>query len=270
MASRKQSVCFKGFNEALAESPETYGHIDILCGGWPCQDNSIAGSRKGHKGARSGLYGQFYRVAKLFRPKWIVAENVPGLFTVNGGEDFWGVISDFDSLGYCVSWDVLDSKNFGVAQQRDRIIIIGSLGNISSAKVLFEQKGDYRNNPEGAKGRTVSPCLNARNGERNDPQTEAIVATTIRTSESGKRTQGYIAHTVTTGQRGVERRPRQGNYVAEINPDRKREATGISYELDSPRGVIIGNAVTVNVAEWIGQRILEFDRLTLPAAREKG
>lgn len=260
MASRKDAICFKHFTEALAESPEAYGHIDILCGGWPCQDNSIAGSRKGHKGERSGLWKEYFRIAKLFRPKWIVAENVPGLYYVNNGEDFLQVIKDIDSLGYCVSWTIVDSQNFGVAQQRKRVIIVGSLGNIGSAKVLFEQKSSDRNNQTGSKGRTVSPCINARRGQRNDPQTEAIVATTIRTSESGKRTQGYIAHTVTTGQRGVERRPRQGNYIAEIDPQREGEATGISYELDSPRGLVIGNAVTVNVAEWIGRRIIKIER----------
>lgn len=124
MASREDAVCFKDFAEALAEDPETYGHIDILCGGWPCQDNSIAGSRKGHTGKRSGLWIEYRRVLELFRPRWFVAENVPGLFSVNNGKDFWSVISDLDSLGYCVAWTVLDSKNFGVAQQRKRVIII--------------------------------------------------------------------------------------------------------------------------------------------------
>lgn len=259
MASRKQSICFKSFDEALAESPETYGRIDVLCFGWPCQDNSIAGSRKGHSGKRSCLYWQASRVIRLFRPKWIVAENVPGLFTVNNGKDFWEVVSDLDSLGYCVAWTVLDSQNFGVAQRRERIIIVGSLGNIGAAKVLFEQEGDYRDYTSRTKGRTVSPCVNVRSGQRNDPQTEAIVDTAIRTSESGKRTQGYIAHTVTAGQRGVERRPRQGNYVAEVDPSGKGTLAGISYELDVPRGLLIGNAVTVNVAKWIAERIIKYE-----------
>ena len=259
MASRKDEVCFKDFNEALAESPETYGHIDILCGGWPCQDNSIAGSRKGHKGERSGLFSQYRRILELFRPRWFVAENVPGLFSVNDGEDFLEVVSSLDALGYCVSWDVLDSKNFGVPQQRKRVVIVGSLGNIGSAKVLFEQESNDRNNPQSAEGWPVSPCINTRSGQRNDPQTEAVIFTTVRTSESGKRTQGYIANTVTAGQRGVEKRPRQGNYIAEIDSDRKGTAPGVSYELDSPRGLVIGNAVTVNVAKWIGERIIKWE-----------
>lgn len=226
----------------------------------PCQDNSIAGSRKGHTGERSGLWKEYRRILELYRPMWSVSENVPGLFSVNHGKDFWGVISDLDSLGYCVAWDVLDSQNFGVAQQRKRVVIVGSLGNIGSAKVLFEQESDCRNNPQSAKGQEISPCVNARSGERNDPQTELVVAPTVRTSESGKRTQGYIANTVTTGQRGIERRPRQGNYISEINPDRKGTAPGVSYELDSPRGIVIGNAVTVNVAKWIGKRIMKYHK----------
>lgn len=263
MAGRKDAVCFKHFTEALAESPETYGHIDILCGGWPCQDNSIAGSRKGHKGERSGLWNEYRRILELYRPRWFVAENVPGLFSVNDGKDFYQVIKDVDALGYCVSWSVLDSQKFGVPQQRKRIVIVGSLGNIGSAKVLFESESSRRNNQESAEGRKVSPCVNARSGQRNDPQTELVVASTVRTSESGKRTQVYLAYTVTTGQRGIERRPRQGNYIAEVNPSGKGTLAGVSYELDAPRGVVIGNAVTVNVAEWIGKRIMEIELLTL-------
>lgn len=259
MASRENAFCFKDFNEALAESPETYGHIDILCGGWPCQDNSIAGSRKGHKGKRSGLWIEYRRILELFRPMWFVAENVPGLFSVNNGEDFWAVISDLDSLGYCVSWTVLDSKNFGVPQQRKRVVIVGSFGNIGSAKVLFEPESCDRDNSQSTTGRTICPCINARSGERNDPQTELVVASTIRTSESHKRLQGYLAYTVTTGQRGIERRPRQGNYIAEVNTSGEGTLAGVSYELDSPRGIIIGNAVTVNVAKWIGQRIMKYE-----------
>ncbi len=259
MASRKDAVCFKHFTEALAESPETYGHIDILCGGWPCQDNSIAGSRKGHKGERSGLFSEYRRILELFRPRWFIAENVPGLFSVSGGQDFLEVISSLDALGYCVSWSVLDSQNFGVPQQRKRVVIVGSLGNIGSAKVLFKSESSSGDNPQGTKGRTVSPCVNARSGQRNDPQTELVVASTVRTSESGKRLQGYLAYTVTTGQRGIERRPRQGNYIAEVNPSGEGTLTGSSYELDSPRGLVIGNAVTVKVAEWIGRRIMDIE-----------
>lgn len=261
MASRKDAVCFKHFTEALVESPETYGHIDILCGGWPCQDNSIAGSRRGHAGERSGLWQEYRRILELFRPRWFVAENVPGLFSVRDGKDFIQVLKDVDSLGYCVAWDVLDSQNFGVAQQRKRVIIVGSLGNIGSAKVLFEPESSDRDNQRSAEGRKVSPCVNARSGQRNDPQIELVVASTVRTSESGKRLQGYLAYTVTTGQRGIERRPRQGNYIAEVNPCGEGTLARASYELDSPRGVVIGNAVTINVAEWIGKRIMKYEGL---------
>jgi DNA (cytosine-5)-methyltransferase 1 len=77
--SRNNAVCFESFEEALAKSPEAYGHLDLLCAGWPCQDNSIAGSRKGHKGKRSGLWDEVRRILGIFLPKWFVGENVPGL-----------------------------------------------------------------------------------------------------------------------------------------------------------------------------------------------
>jgi DNA (cytosine-5)-methyltransferase 1 len=242
--NRKYGVCFESLEKALAEHSEAYGHLDILCGGWPCQDNSIAGSRKGHKGEKSGLWKEYRRLIELFLPRWIVAENVPGLFSVNAGNDFWQVISDLDSLGYCVAWDVLDSKNFGVAQQRKRVIIVGSLGNIGSGKVLFEQESGSGDIKTDSKIRTVGLCLSTRDGERQNPTAENLVASTITTNDS------YRANART-----------KRNYIAEINSERKGEITGISHELVSPRGVVIGNAVTVNVAKWIGERIIKFDKL---------
>jgi Site-specific DNA methylase len=172
--SGKHGVCFESLEKALAEHTQTYGHLDLLCGGWPCQDNSIAGSRKGHQGEKSGLWKEYKRLVGLFLPRWIVAENVPGLFSVNSGKDFWEVISDLDSFGYCVAWDVLDSQNFGVAQRRKRIIIVGSLGNIGSGKVLFEQESGSRDIKADDEIRTVGLCVSTRDGERQDPSSENL------------------------------------------------------------------------------------------------
>lgn len=283
MAGRKQSVCFKSFDEALATSPETYGRIDILCGGWPCQDNSIAGSRKGHAGAKSGLFSQFCRVLRVFSPRWFIGENVPGLLSVNAGKDFCQVLSEFQNIGYGISWRIFDSQFFGVAQQRRRLFFVGRFGEPCPPEILFESESGSRNNPQKQKMGQVGLCVSTRDGQRQDPSTEKIVAfclgtdlrgqpyklhteTLVCNTITGKETQQYsgtaagkrniLATTVRTQEAGNRI---QGNIATTINPDGEGEASRISTKLDAPRGMLIGNAVTVNVAKWIGERIMNYE-----------
>ena len=126
---------------------------DIISGGFPCQDVSLAGRRAGLAGERSGLWFEYQRIIDEFQPRWVVAENVPGLLSSNEGNDFRTVIGALEERGYCVSWRVLDAQYFGVAQQRRRVFIVGSLGNIGSAKVLFEREGVQGYTPKSRKAR---------------------------------------------------------------------------------------------------------------------
>jgi DNA (cytosine-5)-methyltransferase 1 len=115
------------------------GTVDLVCGGFPCQDLSVAGKRAGLAGERSGLWFEFHRVLAETRPAWVVIENVPGLLSSNGGRDFAIVLRGLVELGYGVCWRVLDAQYFGVAQRRRRVFIVGHLGDGRSAQVLFEQ-----------------------------------------------------------------------------------------------------------------------------------
>jgi DNA (cytosine-5)-methyltransferase 1 len=260
MASGKNAVSFKPFNEALARSPETYGDIDILCGGWPCQDNSIAGTRKGHAGEKSGLFSEFCRVLRIFNPRWFIGENVPGLLSVNAGKDFCQVLSIFQDIGYGVSWRILDSQYFGVPQQRRRLFIIGYFGNPCPPEILFEPKGDTGNHKKVQTMGKVGLCLSTRDGQRQDPSTENIVAFCLGTDLRGQpyklHTETLCATTVRTQEAGNRI---QGNIATTIDPEGKGTIAGIARKLDSARGVVIGNAVTVQVAEWIGKRIINYE-----------
>lgn len=114
-------------------------HVDAVCGGFPCQDVSVANvARAGLGGAKSGLWWQFYRVVCEARPQWVLIENVPGLLTARGGRDFGTVVDALADIGYGVAWRVLDARTFGVAQRRDRLFVVGRAGDRarSAANVL--------------------------------------------------------------------------------------------------------------------------------------
>lgn len=111
---------------------------DLICGGFPCQDVSVAGRHKGLAGERSGLWFEYLRLVKELRPTWVVIENVPGLLYSNKGADFEVVVRGLADSGYGVSWRVLDSRYFGVPQRRRRVFIVGRLGAVCPPEVLFE------------------------------------------------------------------------------------------------------------------------------------
>ena len=111
----------------------------IICGGWPCQGNSVAGKRAGMADERSGLWGEVVRILAEFRPEWFLGENVPGILSVNGGRDWLTVLRDLAGLGYGFAYRVLDSQWFGLAQRRKRVFIVAHLGDWRrAAQILFE------------------------------------------------------------------------------------------------------------------------------------
>ena len=114
---------------------------DVWAGGFPCQDVSLArmGHRPGLKGKRSGLFYDFARLIGEARPGVVLLENVAGLLSSHGGNDFAIVIQTLAQLGYTVGWRVLNSKYFGVPQSRQRVYIVGCYRDIHGpGEILFE------------------------------------------------------------------------------------------------------------------------------------
>jgi DNA (cytosine-5)-methyltransferase 1 len=123
------------------EVHERFGRIDVVCGGFPCQDLSVAGRRAGLAGDRSGLFWEIVRLAGGLRPAWLVLENVPGLLSSNNGRDIRTVVSALDELGYGVAWRCLDAQHFGVPQRRNRLFLVCRLGAPCPPEILFEPEG---------------------------------------------------------------------------------------------------------------------------------
>lgn len=205
---------FKDVRDVGSKTHERHS-IGLICGGFPCQDLSTAGKRKGLVGERSGLWFEFARIIDELEPKWVVAENVPGLLSSLGGRDFATIISWLAKRGYGVAWRVFDAKYAGVPQRRRRVFLVGCLGNGNAAKILFESKGgggDIEKGREEGKATAedsrgsiaencqclayggnntsgpidVSAALNAKGGTgRSDFESETFVAYNIQNNDGG-------------------------------------------------------------------------------------
>lgn len=115
-----------------------HGMPDVVVGGSPCQSFSIAGNRTGLDGA-SGLMWEYVRAVRELVPLWVVWENVPGALSSTHGEDFGCLLRELDALGYGLAWRVLDAQFFGLAQRRERLFVVGRLGDVEGpCEVLFE------------------------------------------------------------------------------------------------------------------------------------
>jgi len=139
------------FDDVRTVGKHNLKSVDIICGGFPCQDVSIAGKRAGLAGERSGLWSEFARIIDELEPNWVVIENVPGLLSSHRGRDFATVIRWLAERGYGVAWRILDSQYFGVAQRRRRVFIVASFGNGNASEILFEREGVRWNTEKGRK-----------------------------------------------------------------------------------------------------------------------
>ena len=118
------------------ESVRAIGHVDVICGGFPCQAFSIAGARRGFEDTRGTLFFEIARFASILKPKYLFLENVKGLLNHDRGNTFKTILRALDGLGYDVEWQVLNSKNFSVPQNRERVFIIGHLRGERTRRVF--------------------------------------------------------------------------------------------------------------------------------------
>jgi DNA (cytosine-5)-methyltransferase 1 len=227
---------------------------DVWCGGFPCQDLSVASGsngRHGLNGARSGLFFRLAGLAKEKRPHVILMENVHGLLNSNEGKDFAELLHTLSSLNYAVSWRLLNSRYFGVPQSRPRVYICAWLKSPASAgNVLFEDRLPIHVKNERAAFLTtswrrgagpISPrlafCLAATSGRHTGTdwsRTYIPYADEVRrlTPLECERLQGFPDHWTKL-------------HLANVDVEKS----------DSLRYHTLGNAVSVAVIKWIADRI---------------
>lgn len=111
--------------------------VDLLTGGFPCQDISLAGTRLGLLGKRSGLVNEVLRLVEVSKPEFVLLENVLNLLRLEKGAAMKSILTDFEKLGYRWAYRVVDSRGFGLPQRRFRVVILASRGTVLPGNILF-------------------------------------------------------------------------------------------------------------------------------------
>ena len=244
----------------------------IWSAGFPCQDVSLASARPraGLRGERTGLFYEFAELLSRHRPRTILLENVPGLLNSHEGRDFAIVLQTLADIGYGVGWRVLNSRYFGVPQSRQRVYIVGCYNDPKrTSEILFEPECGTRHLEKGRRSgaKAVSPFIECAenpsgNGrskrvKKDDPIVPKLAFCLAATS--GRHTgtdwsRTYIPYKSRVRRLTPEECERlQGFPTGWTIPD-GLFASG--DDIDGLRYKALGNAVSVPVAEWIGERIV--------------
>ena len=218
--------------------------VDVLAGGFPCQDLSVAGKGAGLDGERSGLWSEYARLIGELRPRYVIVENVPALLA----RGFGRVLGDLAALGYDAEWDCIPASAFGAPHRRDRVWVVA-----------------YPNG-EGLQGRSLSGVERSEvsgvgnGGALAHPQDERHGSGTD---------QGRPLHDALCRRHGAsEGEVRTGRYASfspswwEVEPPVGRLVDGLPNRVDQLRS--LGNALLPQIAEWIGSRVIEYERQTNP------
>ena len=231
-------------------------NADVWCGGFPCQDISLArgaSARLGLNGKRSGLFYRFADLISLKKPQVVIIENVGGLFTSNKGRDFGVILQTMSAMGYAVAWRLLNSRYFGVPQSRTRVYLCCWKDNPQKAlRVMFEQEGAIKPKNE----RTDFITEESKPDEY--PKVPKVAY--CLAASSGRHTGTDWSRTYVVSQNGVRRLSPVESERLQGFPDNWTLLEGqlnSDENIDTLRYTAIGNAVTVPVVKWIAKRVYE-------------
>jgi DNA (cytosine-5)-methyltransferase 1 len=230
----------------------TLPEVDILAAGFPCTDLSQAGRTAGIAGAESSLVGEVFRLLRRHRPTWLLLENVRNMLPLDGGKAMRYLTSELTAHGYRWAYRVVDSRFTGVPQRRHRVLLLASPSEDPRAVLFANDAGDppparYRNDSfgfywtEGLRGLgwapDAVPPLKGGSG-LGIPSPPAVW---IPGAAEGRR---LVVPSVVDAE-VLQGFPRGWTGAAEVTRGR------------GPRWKLVGNAVTVGAAEWLGTQLAE-------------
>jgi len=284
-----------------ANEHELVGRTDIVCGGFPCQDVSVAGKRAGLAGERTGLFWDALAFATHVEARWIVLENVPGLLTSNQGRDLGTIFLALADAGYVhLEWRVLDSQFFGVPQRRRRVFLVGCTRVPRRRPVLAEPEGgggniatlptarqDVAGTLGGGSGNrgwacdtdrmTFVPYVKSRRAQSDqDYETwvDGKVTPTLNAFDNATESRATVVMPTLSASNNPSRSPQSSEVTAQVEAmvraqQAVRRLTPVECErlqgfpdgwtegiADTHRYKQMGNAVTVNVAEYVGKLLV--------------
>ena len=224
--------CYEDVRTLTADTLQRDGiAVDVICGGFPCQDISFAGERAGLEGARSGLWSEYARLIGELRPRFVIVENVPGLLSLGMGD----VLGSLAALGYNATWDCVPASAVGAPHRRDRVWI-----------VAHTKQGRCQSVPHGnSKPTHVGPS-------------DAHVANSARCGwvqgyqDAGRHSTRTVAAQEWSGFTN-------GGWW-ETEPELDRVANGIPDW--AHRVEALGNAVVPQIPEFIGKAIMQAEGMT--------
>lgn len=249
----------RNYGDATKINPNELPNFDLLVGGFPCQAFSIAGKRKGFDDTRGTLFFDIARILENKRPRHLVLENVKGLLSHDSGKTFQTILGVLSDLGYRVEWQILNSKDFGVPQNRERIFIIGHLRGECGRKIFPISKSNksHLKYSGGVISAREQWLKDGNNNSRNFSQGQRIysdkgIAQTLAGNAGG---QGGKTGLYESNARIRRLTPKECERLQGF-PD-NWTALGVGDEpiSDTQRYKMCGNAVTVNVIEAIMKEI---------------
>lgn len=218
-------------------APAEYWRCDVICGGFPCTDISTAGKMAGINGEHSGLWSEYIRTVRAIQPRFVIVENVAALLGLGMGR----VLGDLAASGYDAEWECLPAAAFGAPHIRDRVFILAYPESLRARLVhtRSRRQNEKAAVADGSSAAAPLPCDSKRRGLQG-----GILRSTAPPAEK-----------FTSG-----RRTSLGTYIGEAWPPEPREDwldDGLSGPLAEACSRLVGNAVVPQVAQWIGERILE-------------
>jgi DNA (cytosine-5)-methyltransferase 1 len=243
--------------------------VDVICGGFPCQDISNAGKRAGIDGERSGLWAEYARIIRELRPSIVVVENVAAL--LNRGIE--RVLGDLAACGYDAEWDCIPASAVGAPHRRDRLFVLAHAPSLRRDGHQPISGSPQEGEEEGRMCKSTGSCEKCRNffslyrcnapDECDCPHCQGMCecGTTDDEPLPDADRRGFFGEkrlaTIPSGDRSDDRLPQRNDYWR-TEPDVGRVAHGVPARVDRLRG--LGNAVVPQVAEWIGRRLVEHAR----------
>ena len=241
--------------------------VDLVAGGFPCQDVSTAGKRKGLRGEQSGLWSEFARIICELKPRWVLVENVPGLLSSNAGRDFGTVLGDLAAGGYDAEWDCIPAAAFGAPHLRYRVFVVAYAKSGGVSRQGESDENTRMGPASSSQGFLGVPPVPIVAHAKSAGTATAQQSRQLCQSEQGREDMAHAAcfngaWAISGGNRSRKSEETAGNGSCDerpnwwaIEPRICRVAHGIPHRVDRLRA--LGNAVVPQVAEWLGHQIIK-------------